>query len=557
LAATALIHSITIDGDPVTPIIYFRIMPHTLEPLTATAHPVGPSEIPHASRASGELNLPAGPNLPGGRNVPGEPTVPDGHGPAHHADHLGAHLREVAGLVEDRDRLMGRVVRLLVGIVHAEGLHARLGGMTLQVWVEHVCRIPGPDARALLGAVDVLTRLPSVVVGLCDRWLSWPQVQAISRAARSVPVGRLPELDTLVAQAMVTRADVEPDALVDDVWAWVDRMAPSRRERAERDRERGEFVSMTPRLFGGGSMFAELGTVSFATVAEALDAALGPPPAVDADDLADMDDADVDTLVESLDDRRRAHTRQHGARMARRLVDLCAASLGGAPDAGGRAARPLVVATVGLDALLDEDRTPGWLLHTLAGGRMKVSARALQRLVDERGADLRGVVLDDCGQVVGVGRTTHEPPGWLRQAIWARDVHVADPDGATPIRRADLDHVVAWPDGPTDVANLQPLGRRWHNLKTSKAWTVTRAGDGSTVWRHRRHGWMLRMAATGPARFRPPERPPGRHDPSDPDGPGGPSGRLPGPDTVDLSIGTPRHSLQHPPGRQLALTGVP
>ena len=507
---------------------------------------VGPARAPAGATDRPE-GTPAGPD-----QVQGSAGVV-GSGVAGTSDGLDARLREVAALVEDRDRLMGRVVRLLVDLVHAEGLHARLGGMTLQVWVEHVCRIPGADARALLGAVEVLTRLPSVVVGLCDRWLSWPQVQAICRAARTVPVGRLPELDTLVAEAMVTRADVEPDALVDDVWTWVDRVAPSRLERAERDRERGEFVSMSPRLFGGGSMFAELGTVSFATVAEALDAALGPPPAVDPGDLTDMDGGDVDALVDSLEDQRRAHTRQHGARMARRLVDLCAASLGGTPHAGGRPARPLVVATVGMDALLDADRTPGWLLHTLAGGRMKVSTAALQRLVDERGADLRGVVLDDCGQVVGVGRTTHVPPDWLRQAIWARDLVVADPDGATPIRRADLDHMVPWPDGPTDVANLQPLGRRWHNHKTSKAWTVTRTDDGTTVWRHRRHGWVLRMAATGPARTRPPTRPAGRP---------GPSGGLADPDTEDQRtedppVGVPRHPPQHSPGRQLALTGVP
>src|SRR5690606_27810040 len=112
--------------------------------------------------------------------------------------------------------------------------------------------------------------------------------------------------------------------------------------------------------------------------------------------------------------------------------------------------------------------------------RMKVTSELLQRLVDERGADLRGIILDDCGQVVGVGRRTHLPPRWLRQAIWARDGSVSDPDGSCAIRRADLDHVRAWPDGATDVDNLHALGRTWHNHKTSKAWTVRRLRDGTT-----------------------------------------------------------------------------
>ena len=158
------------------------------------------------------------------------------------------------------------------------------------------------------------------------------------------------------------------------------------------------------------------------------------------------------------------------------------------------APRPLLLATVDLEALLDQARTPGWLLHTLAGGRMKVSTTALQRLVDERGADLRTVVLDDIGQVVGVGTKTKVPPRWLREAIWARDTAVRDPDGSTPVRRADLDHVTPWPDGTTTVANLNPTGRRWHNHKTSRQWTVHRARDGTVTWRHRRHGWTIRLA---------------------------------------------------------------
>ncbi len=434
-------------------------------------------------------------------------------------DPVGARLREVAGLVAGRDRMMGRVAVLLVDLRHAEGIHDRLGGMTLQVWLEHVCRIPGADARALLGAIDVLERMPSMRVGLCDGWLSWLQVAAICRAARGVAVGRLGELDDLVASAMVDMASFEPDAIVDDVWQWVDAARPSRLERAERAADRAEFVSLSPRLFGGGSMCGEFGPVSFATIAEALDAALAPPPARDPHGLHPDEAED---LFATLDDQRLIHTRDHGARMAARLVDLCEhalAPVGSGGDVANRLApgraRPMLLATIDVDALLDGSRTPGWLLHTLAGGRMKVSATTLQRLVDERGADLRGIVLDDCGQVVGVGHTTRVPPGWLRQAIWARDLTVRDPDGSCPIRRADLDHHVEWPDGTTDVTNLHPLGRRWHNHKTTRTWTVTRADDGSTTWRHRRHGWTLRLAPPHRNLTRPPRAGPPHTSPPD------------------------------------------
>lgn len=424
-------------------------------------------------------------------------------------DPLEARLREMSDVLDSRDRLMGRAARLLVQVNDADGLHDRLGGMTLQVWLEHVCRLPGADARQLLGVVDVLAHLPSVLTGLCDGWLSWAQVVAISGAARRVRVGLLADLDDLVADAMVRMADVEPDAIVDDVWQWVDTRQPTRLEREERARDRGEFVALQPRLTGGGSNFGELGTVSFGIVAESLSAD-SPPPTSPAgsgasvpaspEELARLDQSEVHDLYATLDEQSRAHTRDHGAVMAARLVDLCSHELAGTSAHGDgaqphRTSRPLVIATIDVEALCDTTRTPGWLLHTLAGGRMKLSAATLHRLVDERGADLRGIVLDDCGQVVGVGRRTRVPPGWLRQAIWARDMVVADPDGFTPVRRADLDHITAWPDGATDVTNLHPLGRRWHNHKTDRTWTVSRELDGATTWRHHRHGWTLRMAA--------------------------------------------------------------
>ncbi|HKJ55535.1 MAG TPA: hypothetical protein VJ978_06065, partial [Nitriliruptoraceae bacterium] len=289
--------------------------------------------------------------------------------------------------------------------------------MTLQVWLEHVGRVPGADARALLGVVDVLRHMPSVLTGLRDRWLSWGQVAAICRAARRLRVDSLGELDDLVSTAMVDMARFEPDAIVSDVWDWVDRRRPSRLERDHAARDRADFLALQPRLTGGGSLYGELGATSFGIVAERLSPA-EPPTAPVADlEVDDLDDDTVSRLYDTMDDAASAHTRDHGAATAQRLVALCSTEPTERGQGGPR--RPLVLATVDIDALCDASRTPAWLLHTLAGGRMKLAATALQRLVDERGADVRGIVLDDCGQVVGVGRRTHVPPDWLRHAIWA------------------------------------------------------------------------------------------------------------------------------------------
>ena len=63
--------------------------------------------------------------------------------------------------------------------------------------------------------------------GLGDRWLSWSQTSAICRAARKVPVRCRGELDRRVDGAMVAHRDGEPDAIVQDVWDWVDHHQPT------------------------------------------------------------------------------------------------------------------------------------------------------------------------------------------------------------------------------------------------------------------------------------------------------------------------------------------
>ena len=144
---------------------------------------------------------------------------------------------------------------------------------------------------------------------------------------------------------MVAHRDWEPDAIVQDVWDWVDTRRPSRLEKAEAAAERQRFLQLSPNLFGGGSLYGEFDTVGFATVAEALDAPLGPPVKVPDD----LDDADaVDAAFDELDQRRRDLVRGHGTALADRLVALCEDHLAGAaprtyaraPPAAARDRRP-------------------------------------------------------------------------------------------------------------------------------------------------------------------------------------------------------------------------
>ncbi len=339
-------------------------------------------------------------------------------------------------------------------------------GLSPRVWLQQVGRMTAREARTVLSTAETLRRLPTVTAELADGRLSWSQTVAITKAARRLPAGRLSDLDAFVAGLLDEYADHGPNELIDRTWQQVDAWNPAELEQAEAVATDERCLVLQPNLFGGGRLEADLDTVGFATVAEALDAPLALPT---ADQVGDSHEAE-------------AVYRAHGRKLADRLVALCEQSLTG--DAEGRPARPMAYVVTTADALCDADRTPGWLLTTLTGGKMKASAGLIRRLTDERGTDVRTIVFDNQGEVVGVGQKHYRPPGWLREAVMVRDLDDTGPLSNSAVRRADLDHIIPFPEGGTDVTNLHAPGRRSHTAKTRGDWTVHRQRDGTLIWTH-------------------------------------------------------------------------
>ncbi|GAA1768318.1 HNH endonuclease signature motif containing protein [Nocardioides hankookensis] len=56
------------------------------------------------------------------------------------------------------------------------------------------------------------------------------------------------------------------------------------------------------------------------------------------------------------------------------------------------------------------------------------------------------------------------------------------PHCSRPSRGCDLDHIVPWPLGPTTSANLAPLCRGHHRLKTHGGWSYVRTGTTDFLW---------------------------------------------------------------------------
>jgi hypothetical protein len=89
-------------------------------------------------------------------------------------------------------------------------------------------------------------------------------------------------------------------------------------------------------------------------------------------------------------------------------------------------------------------------------------------------------------------------PAQHEQAILTHPTCVY-PGCSRPSRRCDLDHITPWPTGETTTANLAPLCRGHHRLKTHGGWTYVRTSPTSFLW----------TSPTG--RTYPSGRPPGRH----------------------------------------------
>ena len=83
----------------------------------------------------------------------------------------------------------------------------------------------------------------------------------------------------------------------------------------------------------------------------------------------------------------------------------------------------------------------------------------------------------------------HDPPAWMRHAALLADARCVFPGCTRDSRGCDLDHITAYvpladggPPGQTRLANLAPLCRTHHRLKTHGAWSYQRLADNRYRW---------------------------------------------------------------------------
>ncbi|TQM14765.1 uncharacterized protein DUF222 [Pseudonocardia kunmingensis] len=138
--------------------------------------------------------------------------------------------------------------------------------------------------------------------------------------------------------------------------------------------------------------------------------------------------------------------------------------------------KPLVQVLVPLSTLAGLDDQPCELV-----GHGPIPAQLAREIAVD--ANLRRLVYDPLsGTVLDYGRTTYRPPAGLADFVRARDVYCRSPICRRRVLDSHLEHVVPFPQGPTNEKNLDGLCGHDHVMKHAPGWAVRALPDGRIQW---------------------------------------------------------------------------
>jgi hypothetical protein len=520
----------------------------------------------------------------GDEQVGGDATVPFGLPVLAQVPRLAGVLNAIAGAEQ---RMLDAVVG--VGQLLADDEVAHATGVPVEHWLAIVCRQTRMDRRLLLRLARLLDRFPALRAGVAAGRVSFAQLRGLGIVLRQAPTVIDADLDELLVRLLDELQGADPDALIDQLRrAIVELVAPVTAEECERVTNSLYLqpnLSRTGGTYGGELDAAGLAILDGATAParDQLDhpggtrgaradnllarlvhqGATTGTPAADGAAHRDGDDDQADSADDAREPGEAVGRGRGGPDEAGRVEDepgdardddqagaAAAAAAGAGTDvvwpwrvqAGGLLPPVKLLVRVQLETL---GALPGDLLTQLTGGHLKLSSQAARWLLDRQGVELRTVVIDQ-GEVVGVGRRTRQPPGWMADVVHAVHDTCTEPLCDRPARSADLDHATPWwpdrPDGPygtTDADNIGPLCSSTNQAKEKHGWRARQTGDGRRTWTHARSGLTV---TTVPATWRPTgwepvhhhrphDHPPGHsggsaasgNDPPDPNGsPSGP-----------------------------------
>jgi hypothetical protein len=376
-----------------------------------------------------------------------------------------AELPELAGVLEDLVAADAAALRAVAGLASllADEQVATVSGVSVEQWLGIVAHHTRMDRRFLLRTARLLHRFPTLHGAVRDLQLSWSQLRGLALALREAPTALDERVDGFLGQLLPHLQGTDPDAVISQVQRaiaeWSAELTPATDEPEARNS-----LHLQPRLDGtGGRISGELDAVGLAIVDDAT-----APTRAQLDHPAGTGGARADNLLTRL--THTCHPTNGDATEADEddphpgPGGVDADGSAPTPDPGGDAGRaggalPAVKLLLRCDytELLDATRTPADLLTRLVGGSLRLTTAAARRLLDHRGVELRTIIVDH-GQVLGVGRTSRVPPGWLRDATLAVHSTCTGPLCDRPALGADLDHAQPWQPTHPDGC---PVGPMW------------------------------------------------------------------------------------------------
>lgn len=327
-------------------------------------------------------------------------------------------------------------------------------------------RLSRPAAGARLHTAIELTRLPATATALRAGELDVPKVRAVVDAVAVLDDPTAAAIEARVLPRAVhqtvgqLRASLSRAVLAADPAA-----AEARHARAVAGRE----VTVRPLADGMAELSAFLPADSAVAVYSRLDKLARTAP---AGDPRPMDARRADALVAAVlaDTTAPSHDATDGQAADRLPVR------DGRSDGGRTLPRATVHVLVPAATALGAGDEPGDL-----AGYGPVPGSMARRLAG-RGTWRKVTTDPETGVVLDVGRTAYTPSAALADLVRSRDRTCRFPGCRQPARRCDLDHVVRWPDGPTDAVNLAALCRHHHRLKHRTRWTVRAGPDAELEW---------------------------------------------------------------------------
>jgi hypothetical protein len=299
---------------------------------------------------------------------------------------------------------------------------------------------PRTGINRLDWAIEVSRRLPRALAAMEAGTISNAQLQVMAEETLHLAVEDVPAVEEQVLAGVAEKTPGQVRRMTKRAVLAVDADAAVRRAEKAGDARK---VVVQPLPDGMAELVATL-------------------PAADAHALYNR----LDTLA------RNARSSGDSRSMDQLRADALAEVINGS---AGEAGKPLIQVVINESTLRRRDQEPAELI-----GYGPITAAAARDIAAD---GIWQALHADKGIVTDIGRHRYRPSTALTELIRARDRRCRHYGCEQSAHRADIDHTVRFPDGPTIPDNLASLCRRHHRMKhATNGWTLKTKPDAVLEW---------------------------------------------------------------------------